>query len=262
MESQRIGHNWATLTSLHFTYIFHSYICSCIYLFFVCVCVYIYVCACVLSHCRVWLSVTPWTVGLPGSSVHGIFQARILKWVATFSSRGSSWFMDQTHISCIPCISCTGRQILYHWATWEAQVYMYIWWWWCSCKSWLTLVTPWTVVCQAPLSMGISRQEYWSGLPFPSPRGSSWPKDRTYVSCIAGRFFTAEPYVYISYIYTDINILVYSHSKSHLAMEYNLLCMLLDSACYHLVDIYSINIRKECWSVVFLLCICLVLRSG
>ena len=29
--------------------------------------------------------------------------------------------------------------------------------------------TPWTVVCWAPLSMGLSRQEYWSGLPFPSP---------------------------------------------------------------------------------------------
>ena len=32
-----------------------------------------------------------------------------------------------------------------------------------------TLVTPWTVACQAPLSMGFSRQEYWNGLPFPSP---------------------------------------------------------------------------------------------
>ena len=32
-----------------------------------------------------------------------------------------------------------------------------------------TLVTPWTVACQAPLSMGFPRQEYWSGLPFPSP---------------------------------------------------------------------------------------------
>ena len=30
-------------------------------------------------------------------------------------------------------------------------------------------VTPWTVACQAPLSLGFSRQEYWSGLPFPSP---------------------------------------------------------------------------------------------
>ena len=29
-------------------------------------------------------------------------------------------------------------------------------------------VTPWTVACQAPTSMGFSRQEYWSGLPFPS----------------------------------------------------------------------------------------------
>ena len=36
-------------------------------------------------------------------------------------------------------------------------------------KSCLTLVTPWTVACQAPLFMGFSRQEYWSGLPFPSP---------------------------------------------------------------------------------------------
>ena len=32
-----------------------------------------------------------------------------------------------------------------------------------------TLVTPWTVARHAPLSMGFSRQEYWSGLPFPSP---------------------------------------------------------------------------------------------
>ena len=32
-----------------------------------------------------------------------------------------------------------------------------------------TLAIPWTVACQAPLSMGFSSQEYWSGLPFPSP---------------------------------------------------------------------------------------------
>ena len=35
-----------------------------------------------------------------------------------------------------------------------------------SCQ---TLATPWTAACQASLSMGFSRQEYWSGLPFPSP---------------------------------------------------------------------------------------------
>ena len=36
-------------------------------------------------------------------------------------------------------------------------------------KSCPTLVTPWTVALQAPLSLAFSRQEYWSGLPFPSP---------------------------------------------------------------------------------------------
>ena len=36
-------------------------------------------------------------------------------------------------------------------------------------KSCLTLATPWTVASQAPLSMGFSRQGYWSGLQFPSP---------------------------------------------------------------------------------------------
>ena len=36
-------------------------------------------------------------------------------------------------------------------------------------KSCLTLVIPWTIAHQAPLSMGIPRQEYWRGLPFPYP---------------------------------------------------------------------------------------------
>ena len=36
-------------------------------------------------------------------------------------------------------------------------------------KSCPTLLTPWTVACQTPLSTGFSRQGYWSGLPFPSP---------------------------------------------------------------------------------------------
>ena len=36
-------------------------------------------------------------------------------------------------------------------------------------RSCLTLVTPWTLTCQVPLPMGFSRQEYWSGLPFPAP---------------------------------------------------------------------------------------------
>ena len=37
-------------------------------------------------------------------------------------------------------------------------------------------VTPWTVAHQAPLSIGISRQEYWTGLPFPSPRDLADPE--------------------------------------------------------------------------------------
>ena len=51
-------------------------------------------------------------------------------------------------------------------------------------------VTPWTIPHQAPPSMEFSRQESWNGLPFPSPRGSSQPRDWTRVSCIAGRRFT------------------------------------------------------------------------
>ena len=52
----------------------------------------------------------------PGSSVHGIFQARILECIAISFSRGSSQPRDQTHVS------CTGGQILYHWAMREAQL--------------------------------------------------------------------------------------------------------------------------------------------
>ena len=44
-----------------------------------------------------------------------------------------------------------------------------------------SFATPWTVACQALLSMGFSRQEYWNGLPFPSPGASSWPRDWTCV---------------------------------------------------------------------------------
>ena len=46
-------------------------------------------------------------------------------------------------------------------------------------------VTLWTVACQAPLCMGFPRQQYWSGLPIPSPGGSSPLSDQTCVSCIS-----------------------------------------------------------------------------
>ena len=82
----------------------HESICS------MCSCV----CVCVFMLSRVWLFVTPWTVAR-----HGSFLARILEWVVISYSRGSSWPRDQTHIS---CSSCIGWWILFHWATWEAQV--------------------------------------------------------------------------------------------------------------------------------------------
>ena len=52
----------------------------------------------------------PMDCNLPGSSVHGIPQARILEWVAMPSSRGSSQPRDQTLVSYVPCL---GNQVLY-----------------------------------------------------------------------------------------------------------------------------------------------------
>ena len=59
-------------------------------------------------------------------------------------------------------LSWIGRQILYHCATWYCAVLS------CSVMS-DSFVTPWTVTSQAPLSMGFSRQEYWSGFSCPPP---------------------------------------------------------------------------------------------
>ena len=68
---------------------------------------------CVLSW--VPLFVISWAVTHPlGSSVHGIFQARILAWVDISFSMGSFRPRDRTHVSCI------GRWVLCHWATREA----------------------------------------------------------------------------------------------------------------------------------------------
>ena len=69
-------------------------------------------CLCAQSLNSVWLC-NPMDCSLPDSSAHGIFQARVLEWVAISSSRGSYWPKDET------CVSGIGRHILYHWATWE-----------------------------------------------------------------------------------------------------------------------------------------------
>ena len=80
---------------------------------------------------------------LPGSSVHGIFQARVLEWGAISFSNAWKWKMKMKSFSRVRL-----------------------------------LATPWTVAYQAPPSMGFSRQEYWSGLPLPSPVNRLSPNKR------------------------------------------------------------------------------------
>ena len=56
-----------------------------------------------------------------------------------------------------------------------------------------SFATPWTVAHQAPLSMGFPSQEYWSGLPFPSPGDLPDLGIKPMSPALAGRFFTTEP---------------------------------------------------------------------
>ena len=126
---------------------------------------------------------------LPASSVHGISQARVLKWVAISFSRRSSQPAGSD-----PCLlHC--RQILYrlihHTCHQSWQIPMWFsergsdagstepsltprklrkWTCYSLSRVWL-FATPWTVALQAPLSMGFPRQEYWSGLPIPLLQG-------------------------------------------------------------------------------------------
>ena len=58
----------------------------------------------------------PMDCSLPGFSVHGTFQARVLEWVAMPSSRGSPWPRDRTQVS------CTAGRFFTAWATREAQI--------------------------------------------------------------------------------------------------------------------------------------------
>ena len=76
--------------------------------------------ACVRLYAQSWpILCDPMDYSLPGFSVHGISQARILDWVVISFSRGSSRPRDQTSVSCIFCI---GRQILYQCSTGEAHI--------------------------------------------------------------------------------------------------------------------------------------------
>jgi len=111
-----------------------------------CLRVTLWVCDLVTHSCpSVW---DPVDCSPSGSSVHGILQARILQWVAMPSSRGSS----QTHGSNPGLLHC--RWILYCLSHHGSKK------WKSLSRVWL-FVTPWTAACQAPPSMGFSRQEYW-----------------------------------------------------------------------------------------------------
>ena len=66
----------------------------------------------------------------------------------------------------------------------------------CFClvtKSCLTLCNPMNSSPQVPLSMAFPRRDYWRGFAISFFKGSSWPRDQTWVSCLAGGFFTTEP---------------------------------------------------------------------
>ena len=97
------------------------YIHLCIYTYIIDIlcgilCVCVCVCECGKGECVHAQSYPtlcdPMDYSPPGSSVHGILQARMLEWVAILFSR------DQTHIF---YVSCTGRHIFYHWATLETS---------------------------------------------------------------------------------------------------------------------------------------------
>ena len=160
----------------------------------------------------------PMDCSLPSSSVHVIFQARILEWVAIPFSRGSSQPRNQTQVSSIPggffsiwataaakslqscrtlCDPIDGSPsgspvpgiLQARTLEWVAISFSNAWKWKVKVKSpsrvWL-LATPWTAAYQAPSSIGFSRQEYWSGVPLPSPTHRYlWP-DPEILPCTPG----------------------------------------------------------------------------
>ena len=95
---KRVRHNLVTKQQQTKYYIYGIYIYN-IYIIYSSF--HIYMVKVLVAH-HVPLFATPGTVcSLPGSSVHGILQARILKWVAIPFSRGTSWPRDWTQVSCI-----------------------------------------------------------------------------------------------------------------------------------------------------------------
>ena len=111
----------------------------------------------------------------PGSSVHRISQARILEWVAIFFSR------DLSH----PGIKFASPALAGRFFTTESPGKVKS----LSCVR--LFVTPWTR--QGPPSMGFSRQEYWSGVPFPSPGDLPDPGIEPRTHALRADALTSEP---------------------------------------------------------------------
>ena len=97
--------------------------------------------------------------------VHGILQSRIVEWVAVPVSRGSFEPRSPTLQEDASPAEPPGKPKYYI----ERKVKVK------SLSRVRLFAIPWTVVYQASLSMGFSRQEYWSGLPFPFPGDLSDP---------------------------------------------------------------------------------------
>ena len=121
MGSQRVGHDWATSRFLREAYnvsLCHWPPQRTYWMWFPNGCIKPSVTerACLLSCSVVSDSLQPVECSLPGSSVHGILQARILEWVAIPFSRGSYWPRDRIPVSCIASRFST------IWATGEASL--------------------------------------------------------------------------------------------------------------------------------------------
>ena len=81
-----------------------------------------------------------------------------------------------------------------------------------SLQSCPTLAILWTIACQAPLSMGYSRQEYWSGLPLPSPDLSHpgvEPGSLTSPALAVGFFTTSATWEALLYTLIDVKMHIY-----------------------------------------------------
>ena len=143
---------------------------------------------CVRSAVQLWLILCdPIDQSQPGSSVQGILQARILQWVATSFSRGSFWHRDRTVSLTFPALA--GRFLTTS-STWEAHKSLHHNIFFFPSLSCVWLCNPMDSSLPGSAVHGIfqARILEWAAISF--SRGSSQPRDRIRVSCIADRRLT------------------------------------------------------------------------